>query len=96
MKDLGQMPSLYGKLVYIFVNALFFWSGEDYFAKSDYVKIAPKITPMLKNYQGMNILLIIIQLICVYLIICFLCINVNISPLKIFLYIIIRAQIYMH
>lgn len=74
----------------------FYCSGEDYFAKTDYVKIAPKITPMLKTHQGMNILLIVIRLISVYLIIYFLCINVNISQLKIFLYIIIRAQIYMH
>lgn len=41
----------------------FFFSGEDYFAKSDYVKIAPKITPMMKTHQGMNSFLIVNQFI---------------------------------
>jgi hypothetical protein len=30
----------------------YFYLGEDYLAKVDYVKIAPKITPMLKTHQG--------------------------------------------
>lgn len=54
---------------------LFFFLGEDYFGKSDYVKIAPKITPMLMTHQGMNSLLIVNQLISEYLINHFLCFN---------------------
>jgi len=64
MTNFSKNPSLlfYVKLINMFVNVFFFYyyyySGEDYLAKADYVKIAPRITPMLKTHQGMNSLFI--------------------------------------
>lgn len=63
MTNFSKKPSLlfYVKLINMFVNVFFYYFyylGEDYLAKADYVKIAPKITPMLKTHQGMNNLFI--------------------------------------